>query len=82
MFFTVYMYDLKKNYFQVSKRGLLYSTIHLLHEHGLGRSEYLRLAEDPITLVETLYQDPSILERGRGISQHHPGISHSFLFLT
>jgi hypothetical protein len=42
--------------------------------HDLGRKEYLQLAENPIDLVEALYNDPSILQRGQGIPQHYPGI--------
>ncbi|KAF4521045.1 hypothetical protein B566_EDAN008117, partial [Ephemera danica] len=62
---------------KVSKRLLLYSTYHVLHEQGLGRTEYIAMAENPSALIEALYRDPSILERGRGIAQHYPDIHNA-----
>jgi hypothetical protein len=58
----------KFKYFCLATTGILY-------QYGLGKADYLQLVSEPLELMLTLYQDPSIVARGEGHIAHFPGKS-------
>jgi len=64
---------------KVAKKFLLYTVVHLLHEHNLARPEYLDLATKPQELINALYKDNSIIERIKGGVGSYPGKNSSFI---
>jgi hypothetical protein len=48
-------------------------TTRILYEYDLGEADYLHLVEKPLELMPALYQDPSIVARGKGHIGYSPG---------
>jgi kinetochore-associated protein 1 len=63
----------KKMLNTVKFKFLCLATTHILHQYGLGKSNYLPLVPKPLELMLALYQDPSIIARGEGHIACFPG---------
>ncbi|XP_023718978.1 kinetochore-associated protein 1 isoform X3 [Cryptotermes secundus] len=60
---------------RVKFRYLCLATTHILHQYDLGTFSYLQLVPKPLELISALYQDPSIVARGKGQIAHFPDIN-------
>jgi len=49
------------------------ATTDILYQYDLGKADYLQLVSKPSGLMLALYQDPSIVARGKGHIAHFPG---------
>jgi hypothetical protein len=60
-------------YEKVERKYLDVATSHILYTYGLGLPQYLALKTQPRELIVALYNDPSIVARGRQVAVHYPG---------
>jgi len=59
---------------RVKFKYLCLATTHILHQYDLSEPSYLKLVSQPLELMSALYQDPSIVARGKGHIAHFPGM--------
>jgi hypothetical protein len=58
---------------RVKFKYLCLATTQILYQNNLGTPNYLQLVPKPLELISALYQDPSIVARGKGHIAHFPG---------